>query len=104
MGLDKEEATETLGPLELDEVWGIGSRHYANKLKDRGILTINVCIERGYTNLDGYIHHECMRKTKPHIIQLLEARHALRSIGNGTVKVDLSNQQELFSQEDPQQR
>jgi DNA polymerase-4 len=203
--LNKQEAAETLGPLELDEVWGIGSRRYA-KLKDRGLMTISDGIERGYTifqdlfgkyfgkimyemvagkdrakvltkqlstkeqlnymhtfsvqttdpaairgelmkaitrlcyrmrgykirarsyfcylriqhrehkgikfrfntdgytNLDGYIHHECMRKAKPRITRLLKVGYALRGIGIGTVKVDHSNQQELFFREDPQQR
>lgn len=203
--LDKEEAEEVLGPLQLDEVWGIGRRRY-QKLKAKNLHTINDGIQRGYqvfqdlfgeyfgkimyemvagkdrarvltdqlatkeqlnymhtfssqstdptrirgeimkgisrlcyrmrgyrlrarsyycylriqhrehkgisfrfstdgyTNLDGYIHHECMRKAKPRVNNLLEAGHALRGIGIGTVKVDHSNQQELFFQEDSRQR
>ncbi|MDZ7660386.1 DNA polymerase IV [Fodinibius sp.] len=58
----------------------------------------------GYTNLDGYIHHECMRKAKPRIKGLLDAGYALRGIGIGTTKVDTSGQQELFFSEDRQQR
>lgn len=58
----------------------------------------------GYTNLDGYIHHECMKKAYPRIKNLLNAGYALRGVGIGTVKVDHSNQQELFFQENPQQR
>jgi DNA polymerase-4 len=203
--LDKQEAADMLGPLPLDEVWGIGSRRY-EKLKSRGLMTISDGIERGYktfqdlfgkyfgkimyemvagkdrarvltdqlatkeqlnymhtfsvqttdltairgelmkaisrlcyrmrgyhirarsyfcylriqhrehkglkfrfntdgyTNLDGYIHHECMKKATPRITQILKAGYALRGIGIGTVNVDYSNQQELFFQEDPQKR
>lgn len=202
--LDKEEARETLGPLELDEVWGIGRKRY-QKLKTKSLRTIADGIERGnpvfqelfgpyfgkimwemiagkdrarvltdqlapkeqlnymhtfstqttdptairgelmkgisrlcyrmrgynlrartyfcylriqhrehrgitfrfttegYTNLDGYIHHECMQKARPRINNLLKG-HALRGIGIGTVKVDHSHQQELFFREHPRQR
>ena len=58
----------------------------------------------GYTSLDGYVHHECMRKALPYIKNLLDAGYALRGVGLGTGKCDLSNQQELFFTEDPQQR
>jgi len=203
--LDKQEAADILGPLCLDEVWGIGAKRY-EKLKARGLETIADGIERGYqvfqdlfgqyfgkimyemvagkdrarvlteplatkeqlnymhtfskqttdptrvrgelmkgisrlcyrmrgyklrarsyfcylriqhrehkgisfrfntdgyTNLDGYIHHECMKKAGPRIKNLLKAGYALRGIGVGTVKVDHSNQQELFFREDPQRR
>lgn len=203
--LDKEEALETLGPLPLDEVWGIGPRRY-KKLKAKGLHTISEGIDwgypvfqelfgkyfgkimyemvagkdrarvlteqlstkeqlnymhtfssqstdpvrikgelmkgisrlcyrmrgyrmrarsyfcylriqhrehkgvsfrfntDGYTNLDGYIHHECMKKAKPRIKNLLDGGYALRGIGIGTVKVDLTNQKELFFREDDQQR
>lgn len=203
--LDKEEAAEILGPLPLDEVWGIGRKRYA-KLKKKGLVTISDGIRRGYqvfqdlfgqyfgkimyemvagkdrarvltdeltpkeqlnymhtfstqstditqisgeimkgvsrlcyrmrgyrmrarsyfcylriqhrehkgisfrfatdgyTNLDGYIHHECMRKARPRINNLLKSGYALRGIGMGTVKVDRSHQQELFFREDSQQR
>lgn len=58
----------------------------------------------GYTNIDGYIHHECMKRAKPRIENLLRGGHALRGIGIGTVSVDHSGQQELFFREDAQQR
>lgn len=58
----------------------------------------------GYTNIDGYIHHECMKKANPRIENLLRGGHALRGIGIGTVSVDHSGQQELFFKEDAQQR
>ncbi|MDX1672850.1 MAG: DNA polymerase IV [Balneolaceae bacterium] len=45
--LDREEASEQLWPLQLDEVWGIGSRRYAKILKE-GIETIGDGVERGY--------------------------------------------------------
>ena len=58
----------------------------------------------GYTNLDDYIHYECMRQARPRIRNLLKGGHALRGIGLGTIKVDYSRQQELFFKEDEQQR
>lgn len=58
----------------------------------------------GYTNLDGYIHHECMKKAQPRIKNLLKGGYSLRGVGIGTVKVDHANQQELFFREDPQKR
>ncbi len=45
--LNPEEAAQVLYPLPLDEVWGIGSRRY-RKLKERGIVTIQDAIDRGY--------------------------------------------------------
>lgn len=203
--LNNQEATEILGPLSLDEVWGIGRKRYA-KLKEKGLRTIADGINRGYqvfqdlfgeyfgkimyemvagkdrarvltdqlatkeqlnymhtfstqstnvteirgelmkgisrlcyrmrsynlrartyfcylriqhpehkgisfrfntdgyTNLDGYIHHECMKKARPRIKNLLKAGYALRGIGIGTVKGDHSNQKELFFREEPQRR
>lgn len=203
--LTEDEAREVLGPLPLDEVWGIGRKRY-QKLKGRGLATISDGIERGYplfqelfgdyfgkimyemvagkdrarvlteqlspkeqlnymhtfstqstniteirgelmkgitrlcyrmrgyrmrarsffcflriqhrehrgvnfrfttdgyTNLDGYIHHECMQKARPRLQALLDAGYALRGIGIGTTKVDYSNQQELFFREGEQER
>ncbi len=203
--LDNEEAADQLGPMSLDEVWGIGPRRYA-KLKKKGLLTIADGIDRGYpvfqelfgqyqgkifwemvagkdrarvltdqlspkeqvhynhtfstrtddpiqvrgemmrgiarlgyrmraygirarqyfcfigiqhqdhkgigfrfntdgvTNLDDYIHYECYQKGKPRIQHLLDAGYDLRRMSVGTVKVDHSNQQELFFSEDAQLR
>lgn len=203
--LDSDEASDILGPLPLDEVWGIGRKRY-EKLKGRGLETITDGTERGYpvfqelfgnyfgkimyemvagkdrakvlteqlspkeqlnymhtfssqstditeirgelmkgigrlcyrmrgyrmrarsyfcylriqhrehrgikfrfstdgyTNLDGYIHHECMRKARPRIKGLLDAGYALRGVGIGTVQVDHSNQQELFFREGSRER
>jgi len=203
--LDEKEAAEILGPLPLDEVWGIGRKRY-NKLKARGLHTIADGVQRGYrvfqdlfgeyfgkimyemvagkdrarvltermapkeqlnymhtfsrkstditeirgelmkgvsrlcyrmrgynlrarsffcylriqheeqkgisfrfttngyTSLEGYVHHECMRKAYPAIQNLLDAGYALRGIGIGTVRVNRSGQQELFFREDPQMR
>lgn len=203
--LDKQTAADRLGPLPMNEVWGIGKKRYA-KLKSRGLKTISDGISRGYqifqklfgnyfgkimyemvagkdrarvlteplatkeqlnymhtfssqstdithirgeamkgisrlcyrmrgygirarkyfgyiriqhhqkkgvsfrfntsgyTNLDGYIHHECMKQAMPRVRQLLKGGEAIRGIGIGTVSVDRSKQQELFFSEDGQQR
>ncbi|SMO72482.1 Y-family DNA polymerase [Fodinibius sediminis] len=203
--LDQQEAKDLLGPLPLDEVWGIGRKRY-EKLQKEGLNTISEGIDRGYpifqqlfgayfgkimyemisgkdrakvlteqlspkeqlnymhtfssqstdpacisgeimkgisrlcyrmrgynlrarqyfcylriqhrehkgvsfrfntegyTNLDGYIHHECMKGAAPRMKQLLNSGYALRGIGVGTVGVDHSNQQELFFRENPQER
>lgn len=45
--LDQDDAKETLWPLDLDEVWGIGRRRY-HKLKGRGLATIGEGVRRGY--------------------------------------------------------
>jgi len=58
----------------------------------------------GYTNLDDYIHYECMRKARPRIKALLDRDFTLRRMSIGTVKVDHSGQQEMFFAEDAQMR
>lgn len=203
--LNEQEASDLLGPMPLDEVWGIGSRRYA-KLKEKGLVTIADGIRRGYpifqelfgqyfgkimwemiagkdrakvltdqhitkeqlsynhtfsvqtddiiqtrgeimkgitrlgyrmraygmrarkyfcfigiqhkdhkgvgfrfttegfTNLDDYIHYECMRKARPRIEALLNKGFTLRRMSIGTVKVDHSGQRELFFQEEAKTR
>ncbi|GAA5521145.1 DNA polymerase IV [Aliifodinibius salicampi] len=45
--LNSQDAQDTLWPLELDEVWGIGRKRY-HKLKGQNIHTIGEAINRGY--------------------------------------------------------
>jgi DNA polymerase-4 len=58
----------------------------------------------GFTNLDDYIHYECMRKARPRIEALLNKGFTLRRMSIGTVKVDHSGQRELFFQEEAKTR
>lgn len=53
----------------------------------------------GYTNLDGYVYYECMKKAYPQIKKILQNGDALRGVGIGTVKIDKTNQRELFFRE-----
>ena len=58
----------------------------------------------GFTNLDDYIHYECMRKARPRIEALLNKGFSLRRMSIGTVTVDHSGQRELFFQEEAKSR
>lgn len=58
----------------------------------------------GYTNLDDYVYYECMSEAWPRILNLLKAGYTFRGVGVGTLKTDGTLQQELFFEEDLNQR
>lgn len=58
----------------------------------------------GRTNLDDYLHYECMKKARPRLEYMFKKGLALRGIGIGTLSLDHTKQMELFFQENEQMR